>query len=250
MTVAMHLDSIDYDSKNQEYEIQLSKVKLIHLDIKNDIIRLKVPFHRLQRIKTPTYNAELYTTVSNKAPNHHKTPKSPKTPSSDISHKSDEDIIANDPNLDEIMMITKDNVDDDDKDEEDYKSDQHEQQVLNDDEKRENEIITPKRPKNMDKNIDIKPLKKSLVIKEWNEICKKHPISNTSLDPNSTQIPIITKEGCFARVVFILKTYTRWISYKDKHFKSESLPKVKTYTQYIQYISIDRKIAICMILYC
>ena len=45
-----------------------------------------------------------------------------------------------------------------------------------------------------------------LVCKLWNEICKKHPIStptNTNLDPpNQGQIPPITKEGCFARIVF------------------------------------------------
>lgn len=258
LTVALHLDAIEYDSKNQEYEIQLSKVRLVHLDLKNDTIRLKVPFHRLQRIKTPTYNAESYSnnnlnikfkpkhvrhTLSNASIISSSPKPSLKSPTSDKSHQSDhehdhDELNGNDPNLDEIVAMVNN---------EDFKSDEQEQDILSkhDDEKNENAIKTPQRPRNLNKNIDIKPLKKQTIIKEWTAICKKYPISNAAnTDPNQAQtpIPVITKDGCFSRIVFILKNYTKWILHKEKTFKSKDLPKVQSTLRFISLSSISSQI--------
>eukprot|EP01084_Bolivina_argentea_P130453 230286_1 len=202
LTVALHLDSIGYDSKNGEYEIELSAVQLTYLDIKNNIVRLKIPSHRLQRIRTPTFNATTFDEYTIKQ----KYKKQMNEIKSDASKESD------DPNLDEITgIILAENDNNNNNGGRD-----------SDDEKREHEIITPitppkysernKRFERID-NIDIKPLNKDIVITEWNKIN-----SNNNNE-------IITKDGCFKRIIFILKYYTQWITYKDKYFKSQDLPQ-------------------------
>jgi len=233
LTVAMH-----FDSNTHEYEIQLSSVQLTHLDLKNNIVRLKVPSHRLQRIKTPTYNAEAYVAdLPIKSTRHNGTIS---TPIHDDAYQSDHDNLHHDDHDDEddedehmehqlnhqqqAAILDDKKADDEEQNayDHDYKSNEPEIEILNNEHKR-SELATPKRPANINANVEIKALKKHVVVKEWKEICKKYPLYQ--LDPISTEVPVITKQGCFSRIIFILKYYTRWILYKDKHFKSQKLPK-------------------------
>eukprot|EP01084_Bolivina_argentea_P130454 230287_1 len=225
LTVALHLDSIGYDSKNGEYEIELSAVQLTYLDIKNNIVRLKIPSHRLQRIRTPTFNATTFDEYTIKQ----KYKKQMNEIKSDASKESDKE--SDDPNLDEITgIILAENDNNNNNGGRDSDDEKREHEIItpitppkySDDEKREHEIITPitppkysernKRFERID-NIDIKPLNKDIVITEWNKIN-----SNNNNE-------IITKDGCFKRIIFILKYYTQWITYKDKYFKSQDLPQ-------------------------
>ena len=45
-------------------------------------------------------------------------------------------------------------------------------------------------------------------------------------DRMSTLQCVVSMNRSFARICFILKVYSRWITYKDLHFKSHELPKV------------------------
>ena len=184
LTVALHLDAIQYDPKSKQYKITLSGVQLTYLDIENDTLSLNVPLDRLQRIKTPTYNAEIYTA------------KATKSVDSDLSHHS-----HNEADIDEITGI-----------------------ILNENGHHFNDDVDDKRQKQKQKQqnsqiIALKKLKRQNVITEWAQICKKYK-------GILSEQPIITKNGCLTRITFLMKHYSQWICYKDKHFKSQQLPKV------------------------
>lgn len=195
LTVAMHLDSIKYDPNTLNYEIQLSSVQLVHLDTENDIIRLKIPSHRLQRMRTALHNAEPTSTSSPfpvNAPLNSETAKRTyqrrvsngvASPRSDISHKSGDEMDemqydvekeSPDPNLDDI---TNGNY-----------SEPSDEATLNedrlreeDDEKRSLEKLpetpndSPSQPDNAPPVVrpqDVKLLKRTRVVREWSDILR------------------------------------------------------------------------------
>jgi len=230
LTVALHLDSIKYDTNTLEYEIQLSSVKLIHLDIDKDLVRLRIPSHRLRRIKSALHNAEPLDCPSNSIPSITKLNsntaklsykrRSSASPQSDLSQFE----LSPDPNLDDIVFTKNGDgldLEESDRSDQEQPADSIADHSDDDeDEKRsfDKEVVTPQ----IMQPVEVAPLRRQEVVSEWSDILREHRSDSSN---RADEAVIVSKGGSFARICFVLKMYSRWMLYNDKHFQSQKMTK-------------------------